>query len=93
MLDLPEGVFERLSFVVLFSVCICEFVVVIVTVDVDDVVMVVETLLSTFTVCPETVFLFIAGLLFRNNTLSRLDSQKTLKDFKTLKSQKPFLTL
>ena len=73
MLVLPEGVFKRFSFVVLFSVCICGFVVVV-AVDVDDVAMVVAALLSTSTVCTDTVFLFIAGYLFCNNTSSHLDS-------------------
>ena len=49
------------------------FVVAVVAVDVDDVVMAAATLLSDFKVCTDTVFLFIAGHLFCNNTSSRLD--------------------
>ena len=72
MLVLPEEVFRKFS-VVLFSVCICRFVVVV-AVDVDDAALVVAALPSTSTVCTDTVFLFIAGHLFCNNTSSHLDS-------------------
>ena len=65
--------FERFSFVILFSACICGFVVgggvvvvvvVVVAVDMVDVVMVVASLLSTFTVGIENASLFIAVIQF-----------------------------
>ena len=65
---------KRFSFVVLFSVCICGFVDFVVAVDVDGVAMVVASPLSNFTACVDTVFFFIAGCLFSNNTSSHLDS-------------------
>lgn len=67
MLVLPERVFEKTLFVVLFTVCICGFIVVVavaLTVGVNDVVMVVVACLLTFTVCGDTAPLFIAGHLF-----------------------------
>ena len=66
MLVLLDGDFERFSFVVLFSICICGFVAVVVAVDLDDVAMVVAPLLLTFTVFTDIVFLFTAGHLFCN---------------------------
>lgn len=66
MLVLLYGDYGRFSFVVLFSIYICGFVIVVVAVDLDVVVMVVAPLLSTFTVITDTVFLFIAGHLFCN---------------------------
>lgn len=56
MLVLLDGDFERFSFVVLFSICICGFVAVVVAVDLDDVAMVVAPLLLTFAVFTDIVF-------------------------------------
>ena len=73
MLVLLEEVFEIFSPVVLFSLCSCGFVVVV-AVNVHDVAMIVAALLSTSMVCTDTVFIFIAGHLFCNNTSSHFDS-------------------
>ena len=79
MMFSPEEVCKRFSFFVLLSASIFVFVVVVVvafaaTVDLDDIVKLDTSPLSTFTVYTDTVFLFIAGHLFCNNISLYSDS-------------------